>query len=174
MKTRSVCPHKHTFILIFLTAFAVLLPTASHAAIYSLGSSALVEGPAAGDDSVILTVTPASGTWTAAPNTPWLHVAAASSSGAGSANVYFSFDANSGATRTGTFTIAGQTLTITQAGSTYVAARPLTTLVRAVLNDPHGVAVDGSGNVYTADTLNEAIKEYSTATQTVNSLSPRA
>ena len=35
----------------------------------------------------------------------------------------FSFDANPGATRTGTLTIAGQTLTVTQAGSTYVAGQ---------------------------------------------------
>ena len=43
---------------------------------------------------------------------------AGSQAGTGSANVLFSFDANAGATRIGTFTVGGQTLTITQAGST--------------------------------------------------------
>ena len=60
-------------------------------------------------------------TWTATANDSWLHLSAANQSGAGSANVIFTFDANPGATRTGTLTIAGQTLTVTQAGSTYVA-----------------------------------------------------
>ena len=72
----------------------------------------------------------------------------------------FSYDANTGATRTGTLTIAGQTLTVTQAGSTYVAAPgPLTTLVSG-LAWPIGVAVDGAGNVYIADTENNAIKKW--------------
>ena len=60
---------------------------------------------------------------------PGCILAAANQSGTGSTNVVFSYDANPGATRTGTLTIAGQTLTVTQAGSTYVAAGPVTTLV---------------------------------------------
>ncbi len=49
------------------------------------------------------------------------------------------------ATRTGTLTIAGVTLTVTQAGSSYVAANPVTTLVPTGLAAPEGVAVDGRG-----------------------------
>ena len=96
---------------------------------YSLGTTALLEGPAAGSDSVVLAVTPANGAWTATANAAWLHLSPANQSGTGSTNVIFSYDANPGATRSGTLTIAGQTLTVTQAGSTYVAAGPVTTLV---------------------------------------------
>ena len=59
---------------------------------------------------------------------------------------------------------------MTQAGSSYVAANPLTTLVSSGLNGPFGVAVDGAGNVYIADTRNNAIKEWNAATQTVSTL----
>ena len=92
----------------------------------NLGTTNLLEGPNAGSDSVVLA---ANGAWTATANDSWLHLSAANQSGAGSANVIFTFDANSGATRIGSLAIAGQTLTITQAGSTYVAVTNVTTLV---------------------------------------------
>ena len=76
----------------------------------------------------------------------------------------FTFDANAGATRTGTLTIAGQTLTVTHAGSSCVAADQVTTLVSSGLNSPAGVAVDGVGNVHIADTHDNAIKEWNAAT----------
>ena len=41
----------------------------------------------------------------------------------------------------------------------YVAANPVTPLVSSGLQHPSGVAVDGAGNVYIADTMNNAIKE---------------
>ena len=82
----------------------------------------------------------------------------------------FSFAANAGATRTGTLTIAGQTLTITQAGTTYVATTNVTTLVSSGLNQPDGIAVDNAGNVFIADTFNNAIKEWSAASNTVTTL----
>ena len=87
----------------------------------------------------------------------WLHLSLANQSGTGSANVIFRFDANPGATRTGTLTIGGQTLAVTQAGSTYVAANPLTALVSSGLYFPTGVAVDGAGNVYFAESGNNTI-----------------
>src|SRR5215831_1427041 len=104
----------------------------------TLGTTALLEGPAAGSASdLVLT----SGAWSASSNAPsWLHT---SSSGTGNGLATFTFDANPGATRSGTLTIAGFTLAVTQAGSTYVAANPLT-LVSSGLNRPSGVAVDGS------------------------------
>jgi hypothetical protein len=122
----------------------------------ALGTTILVVGPAAGTNSVGLGITPATGAWTATTNAAWVHLNAANQSGTGSTNVIFSYDANSGATRSGTLTIAGQTLTVIQAGSTYVAADPLTTLVPLGGEHPRGaqgplgVAVDGSGNVYSS------------------------
>ena len=66
-------------------------------------------------------------------------------------------------------TIAGQTLTVTQAGTTYVAANPIT-LVSSGLSYPHGVAVDGAGNAYIADYLNGAVKKWTASTQQVSTL----
>ena len=122
----------------------------------SLGTTNLLEGPNAGSDSVVLA---ANGAWTATANDSWLHLSAANQSGTGSANVIFSFDANTGATRTGTLTIAGQTATVAQAGSTYVAFTNVTTLVSSGLSG-RGVAVDGAGNLHIADTSHSAIKEW--------------
>jgi DNA-binding beta-propeller fold protein YncE len=137
----------------------------------SLGASARWEGPAAGSDSVVLAVTPATAAWTASANVAWLHLDAANQSGAGSANVVFTCESNPGLTRAGALAIAGQTLTVTQAGSTYIAAPAgLTTLVSSGLNTPWGVAVDGAGNVYIADLGNNAIKKWTAANNTVTTL----
>jgi len=130
----------------------------------TLGSYAFLEGPSAGSDADIVAT---SGAWTATSNATWLHTSA---SGTGNGLASLSFDANSGATRTGTLTIAGLTLSVTQAGSTYVAANPVTTLVSSGLNSPAGVAVDGAGNVYIADTGNSAIEEWNATTQQLTTL----
>jgi hypothetical protein len=78
--------------------------------------------------------------------------------GISSATVIFSYDANPGSTRSGIITIGNKTLTVTQAGSNYVVAGPVTTLASA-LNGIVGVAVDGAGNIYIADTGNSTIWE---------------
>jgi streptogramin lyase len=124
---------------------------------YSLGTSSLVVGPAQGSNSVVFAVTQATRAWTATNNAAWLHLSPAYQNGAGSENVVFSYDANSGPTRYGTLTIGNQVLTVTQAGSTYVAAGALTTLVSSGLSEPWGVAVDTMGNVYFSDTDHDQI-----------------
>ena len=96
----------------------------------ALDTVALLEGPAAGSDSDVVTF---AGPWTATANASWLHTTAG---GSGNGLATFTFDANTGATRTGTLTIAGETLTVTQAGSGYVAANALTTLVSSGLDEP--------------------------------------
>ncbi|HEX4121551.1 MAG TPA: BACON domain-containing carbohydrate-binding protein, partial [Verrucomicrobiae bacterium] len=136
----------------------------------SLGRTALLVGPNAGTDSVILDIYPYSNVWTAVANTNWLHLRSTNQSGAGSSIVIFSFDANMGPTRSGTFTIAGQILTVTQAGATYVAAGTLTTLVSSGLVAPNGLAVDGAGNVYIADEYQEAIKKWTASSNILTSL----
>ncbi len=129
-----------------------------------LGTSALLEGPLAGGDTDIVVT---SGVWTATSNASWLHT---SSSGTGNGLATFTFDANPGATRTGTLTIAGLTLTVTQAGNTYLPANPVTTLVSSGLSVPEGVAVDAAGNVYIADTFGSAIDEWDASLQLLGTL----
>jgi DNA-binding beta-propeller fold protein YncE len=130
----------------------------------TLGTNALVEGPAAGSDSDLVEF---AGPWAAAANASWLHT---TSSGSGNGLATINFDANSGAARTGTLTVAGATLTVTQAGSDYLPATAVTSLVSSGLRLPYGVAVDRSGNVYTADYGNSAVEEWNASTQTVSTL----
>lgn len=137
----------------------------------ALGSAALLEGPAAGSDSVVLSIPGLSLAWTAEAGAPWLHLNAANQSGTGSTNVVFTFDANPGPTRSGALTVAGLTLTVTQAGSAYVAAPgPVTPLPGSNLVRPSGVAVDSAGNVYVADDYNNVIEMWSPASNTATTL----
>ena len=134
-----------------------------------LGTYSLAEAPTSGTDSVVLGATMASGTWTAVANNSWLHVAPASASGTGNALIIFTFNTNTGGTRTGTLTIAQQTLTVTQAGSTYEAA-DFTAVLPMRMRSPKGIAVDGSNNVYVADYVDNTVEEYSPATLTASTL----
>ena len=139
-----------------LTVTQAALPYAA-----SLGTTNLVESSSAGSDSVVLLLIPAANSnWTATANNPWLHLTAANQSGNSSTNVIFTFDVNTGATRIGTLTIAGQTLFVTQAGSNYLTGGAVTTLAGSGLNAPSGIAVDSAGNIYFADTANNAIKKW--------------
>jgi DNA-binding beta-propeller fold protein YncE len=156
------------------TAYIKLLgqsiPVTQGAPIFSLGATARLEGPPAGSDSVVLAVIPHNGVWTAAANDSWLHLNTANQSGTGSADVIFSYDANAGATRSGTLTVGGQTLTVIQAGSTYVAAGAVTALVSSDLNSPMGLAVDAAGNVYIGDSFNNAVKIWTASDSTLTTL----
>jgi uncharacterized repeat protein (TIGR01451 family) len=136
-----------------------------------LGTNSLLVGSGEGTSSVALSYAAA---WTATANDSFLHVSSGSDSGTGSAVVVFTYDAFTGTgSRTGTLTIAGQTVTVTQAGANYIGPigpNPLIALVASGLGGPHGVAVDGFGNVYIADTFGYAIKEWSASTQQVSTL----
>ncbi|HEY3856673.1 MAG TPA: BACON domain-containing carbohydrate-binding protein [Verrucomicrobiae bacterium] len=199
---------------VLLAVLGLLLGVAqAHADTSVLGTSALIVGSDADTNSIVLAITPATGTWTATTSDSWLHLDAANQSGIGSTNVIFSYDANPGATRVGTLTVSGQTLTVTQAGSGFVSARPPiskyisvtdfgnlavddfgnlyipvsstgppiqpglpsgpNTIVVLIasngvsaplqipsLNQPSGVAVDEQGNVFIADTGNNAVEEW--------------
>ena len=131
---------------------------------YALASNSVVVGSAAGNGTALLIAT---GPWTATSNTSWLQIAPGSTNGVGNASIQFSYSANSNpGAQTGTLTIAGLTFTVTQAGTSYVPVTSVTTLVSSGLNSPRGVAVDGQGNVYIADSGNNAIKEWSPSTST--------
>ena len=146
-----------------------LLPAQN--ASYALSTPTVVIGAAPGSASVQLVVSPPTATWTAASNAPWLQLSPANTSGTGSALVQLTYGANpnTGA-QSGTLTIAGQTLTVTQAGTGFVPVGVLTTLISQGLNLPYGVAVDSGGNLYIADTGHNAIQEWVAATQQLTTL----
>ena len=101
----------------------------------------------------------------------FLHVASGSANGSGTSLVVFAYDANSGTgPRTGTLTVAGLTVTVTQAGTnSQPVAGPLS-LIGSGLNEPILQTVDSAGNLYIADNNNGAIKQLSTATGLVSTL----
>ena len=130
------------------------IPINQHGQPLLLAANSLLEGPTAGTDSIVLSAKPETTPWTAGANTLWLHLDAANEAGAGSANVVFSFDQNTGGTRSGTLTIGGQTLTVVQAGASYtnIPAQLTTPTSSLYSSTPYGVAVDGLGNLYVAET----------------------
>lgn len=132
---------------------------------FVLGTSNLVESSSSGADSVVVAIPSSTNSWTALANTNWLHV----TTGTGFGNVIFTFDDNPGVTRVGTLSIGGQTVTITQAGSTFVSAG-LVTLVSSGLYFPAGLAIDSAGDVYIADSDNKAVREWNVTNQTVTTL----
>ena len=138
----------------------------------TLGTTSLLVASAAGSGSVEVSFLPVDSTapWSASTTDTWLHIT--NPSGAGGALLQFTYDANTTTTvRTGTITLdSGLTLTVTQVGTDYEQVTAPTTLVSSGLHSPHGVAVDDFGNVYIADTFNEAVKEWNASTQTVSTL----
>jgi hypothetical protein len=147
-----------------------------------LGTTNLLEGPATGTDSVMLVVPPPMIPLTASASVSWLHITAAIQPVIGGTNVLFTFDANPGITRTGTISIRNQTVTVTQAGASYVAApAPLTALVPNGIRFSYesflygslisgGLAIDNTGDVYIADPGNHAIKEWVAASNSVTTV----
>ena len=112
------------------TTYSSIVTFTTPAPSYALATTSLLEGPLAGSSSVVLTVTPATAAWSATANDSWIHVI--TGNGNGSSVVSFSLDANTGSTRTGTLTIAGMTLTVTQAPAGYAAVNRVTQLGTAL------------------------------------------
>ena len=146
---------------VFLTLAGLACLCAGSAPAATLGTTMLLAGAVAGSNGVVLAVSPAGGTWTAGANDSWLHLNPATTSGVGSTNVLFTYDANAGATRTGSLSIAGLTVTVTQTSPAYVPFTALDTLAGFSLGvtSPIAVALDGQANVYIADGDNDLVSE---------------
>jgi hypothetical protein len=79
---------------------------------YTLAPST-VDIPAAGGNGTTMVKAGGGCAWTAVANAPWITITSAAS-GTGDGSVAFAAAANTGAARSGTITIGGQTLTVTQ------------------------------------------------------------
>jgi hypothetical protein len=79
------------FFVLVLTLFSA---APAQSATFALGTTALLQGPTAGTNSVVLAASPATAAWTASTNASWLHLTPAKQSGSGSTNVIFKYDEN--------------------------------------------------------------------------------
>ncbi len=119
--------------------FTVKQAAGSVSCAYSLSSTSVSAPAAAGSSSVDITTT-SSCAWTAAANASWLAVTSAAS-GTGNATVSFSIAENTDTSpRSGTLTIAGQTVTVNQAA----AAPPTCSYTVAPLTIPAGSGAGSS------------------------------
>ena len=136
----------------------------------ALGTTLLLEGPLGGVDSVVLAIRLPTESWTAVANDSWLHLDPANSQGTGSRNIIFTFDPNPGATRTGSLTLAGLPLNVTQAGASYVPANLNTTLVPKGKDTPVDVALDRAGNIYVGFFSTRPIAKWTATTGVITEL----
>jgi uncharacterized protein (TIGR03437 family) len=94
----------------------IFLKIESGACTYSLLASSQQFAATTGLGSISVTA-PSGCTWTAASNSNWITISSGAS-GSGSGGLTFSIAANTGTARTGSISVAGQTVTINQAGTT--------------------------------------------------------
>src|ERR1019366_3903290 len=113
---------------LFAVCLAGILSMASSTAdAQTVGTQTIYVGSAAGGSTVLLAYAPA---WTAPANDSFLHLSAGSASGLGNSLIAFTYDAFTGTgTRTGSLTIAGVNVAITQVGTNWAAVSPVTTPV---------------------------------------------
>jgi trimeric autotransporter adhesin len=101
---------------------AVAISQGGAACSYTLSAAGQTIPEGGGSGTVVLT-TGAACPWSASSTVPWLTITSPAS-GAGPATVGFTAAAQSGAARTGTLTIGGQTFTVMQAGVCTFAIAP--------------------------------------------------
>jgi hypothetical protein len=102
-----------------------------------------IASAAAGSTQNVNITTPAECSWTAASNAAWIVIASAAS-GSGNATVQVDVQANTGPARSGTATIAGRTLTVTQDSGCTIALTPASTPM-PIEGGPGSVAVSTAG-----------------------------
>ena|GEM_PF-293943 len=147
-----------------------------------LSTPSAVVGPTAGSGTFNVI---ADQPWTAISNDIWLTVSPAS--GTGNQTLTYSYSANAAtAARIATITVAGKSFSLTQVASNgvytpwgplgYDVIRTIAGLgpqgfsgdggpaVSAQMAAPRGVAVDGNGNVYVADSVNHRIRKIAAST----------
>jgi len=144
---------------------------------FSLSSSSISLSTAAGNTVVLIQASRAGCAWTARSNSSFVTITGATT-GSGSGAVTVNYAANTGAGRTGTVTMGGQTFTVIQSGTTcdfslspstistsatggvYNAALTLTgTQCRWVVQQPPSVTANpGEGNA--AGTFNQSFTVY--------------
>jgi len=119
------------------TANITLTPQASLPCTFSLSSSSISSSAAAGNAVVLIQASRAGCAWSGWSNSSFLTLMGATA-GSSSGSVTVNYSANTGAGRTGTVTIGGQTFTVTQSGTCDFSLRPGT------------ISTSATGGVYNA------------------------
>lgn len=132
---------------------------------YSISPASVNVSAAAVNGSVTVTPNETYCAWTAVSNDPWLTVTGGAS-GTGSGTVNYSAAANTGAARTGTITVAGQTFTLNQAAALDVS---IPTNIQSLKNNTVVIPVNVS------DTTGKGVISYDfTVTYDASVLTPLA
>ena len=108
-----------------------------------------IAAPAAGAAPTVGVSTADGCGWTAAANAAWIRIQG-TASGAGNGSVQLGIDANTGAARTGTATIAGRTVTVNQDSGCSFAIAPTATAVVAAGGGGSIAVTAGDGCAWTA------------------------
>ena len=112
-------------------------------------SPATATAPAEGGAATVSVATASGCAWTAASNVPWITLQS-SASGSGPGAVGFTVAATTGAARSGTLTIAGQQVTVTQTQGCALSIAPTSASVPATGGNGTVTVTGGSGCGWTA------------------------
>ncbi len=120
-----------------------VLQAGSAACLYSVTASPSAFGASGGTGTLAIVTSQPGCSWTASANVPWI-VLDANVSGTGPASVPFSVQPNSGGTRAGALGVAGESASITQAGTS--------ACTYGVTPSSRTVAASGGSDVFDIDT----------------------
>jgi hypothetical protein len=109
---------------------------------YTLSTGATIGTPPSGGSFPVVVTTASGCTWTAASNTSWVH-AQTPTSGTGTGTVTFTVDPNVAPMRTGTLTIAGTTVTVTQPQATVTFTLNAALVQGKHLSGPYAATITG-------------------------------
>ncbi len=111
---------------------------------YSLSSYSNPLGVSGGSGSFNVVATGSGCSWTATSNnSAWLHITSGST-GSGGGTVSYTVDANAGSARTGTITAAGQTFTVSEAGTALPPPTGAISYSSLLVSDPKGWTSGGN------------------------------
>jgi Putative binding domain, N-terminal len=122
---------------------------------YSINPANAAIGSGGGAGPGIAVTATAGCAWTSSSNAAWVSVTSGSA-GTGNGSVTFTVAANTGASRSGTVTIAGQTLTVNQAASCSYSINPASALIKRDGGNGPAVAVTATAGCSWTAASNDA------------------
>ena len=134
---------------------------------YSLSASNVSIALTGGNGTVGVLPSANTCTWAASSNVPWIQVVSGAT-GTGSGTVGFSVDANTGASRSGTLTVAGQTFTVNQGGCSFTLSPTTGSFLATASTGSVAVTASGANCSWGAASNNPWLQITATGNGTVN------